>query len=153
MNKFALCLLLVSCLVQTIPTAAQQEEIVQAQEALEEYFRAWNDADNEAIVEISNFPRLSLGRNGQVVVRQGPEDITTDFNLLRQAEGWDHSTLDLVEVLQVSQDTVHFKVLFSRRHQDGVAYRTVPGLFIMTKQDGHWGLQLQSMLPATFEAR
>lgn len=152
MNKFALWLL-VSCLVQTISTAAQEEEIVQAQEALEEYFRAWNDADNEAIVEISNFPRLSLGRNGQVVVRQGPEDITTDFNLLRQAEGWDHSTLDLVEVLQVSQDTVHFKVLFSRRHQDGVAYRTVPGLFIMTKQDGHWGLQLQSMLPATFEAR
>ena len=58
MNKFALWLL-VSCLVQTISTAAQEEEIVQAQEALEEYFRAWNDADNEAIVEISNFPRLS----------------------------------------------------------------------------------------------
>ena len=153
MNRGALCLFLVGVLMQIVPIAAQEEEIVQAQAALEEYFRAWNDADNEAIVEISNFPRLSLGRNGQVVVRQGPEDIATDFNLLRQVEGWDHSTLDLIEVLQVSHDAVHFKVLFSRRHEDGVAYRTVPGLFIMTKQDGHWGLQLQSMLPATFETR
>ena len=81
MNRCALCLLLVGVLMQIVPIAAQEEEIVQAQAALEEYFRAWNDADNEAIVEISNFPRLSLGRNGQVVVRQGPEDIATDFNL------------------------------------------------------------------------
>lgn len=129
-----------------------QDDLADARAALEEYFRAWNAEDNEALVAISNFPRLSLGRNGQVVVRTEPAEIETDFAMLRQIEGWDHSTLDLVEALQVSPDTAHFKVVFSRRHADGAAYRTVPGLFVITKQNGEWGLQLQSILPATFQA-
>ena len=50
-----------------------------AREALEEYFRAWNDADNESIAAISNFPRISLGANGQVVVRDTAAEIEIDF--------------------------------------------------------------------------
>lgn len=131
---------------------AAQDDLAEARAALDEYFRAFNAEDNEALVAISNFPRLSIGRNGQVVVRSEPAEIETDFLLLRQVEGWDHSTLDLVEAVQVAPDTVHFKVVFSRRKVDGAAYRTVPGLFVITKQDGEWGLQLQSILPATFQA-
>jgi hypothetical protein len=120
-----------------------------AREALDEYFRAWNAEDNEAVAAISNFPRLSLGQNGQVVVRQTPEDIVTDFEALRQS-GWDHHTLDLAEAVQVSADKVHFRVVFSRRTVDGSPYTTVPALYVVTNQNGHWGLQLQSVLPETF---
>ena len=130
---------------------AAQDDLTDARAALDEYFRAFNAEDNDALVAISNFPRISIGRNGQVVVREEPAAIETDFLLLRQVEGWDHSTLDLVEAVQVSPDAVHFKVVFSRRKVDGAAYRTVPGLFVMTKQDGDWGLTLQSILPATFQ--
>ena len=152
MNRLSFGATLVAVAMMTTWLMAQSgDELAEAQGALEEYFRAWNAEDNEALSTISNFPRLSLGRNGQVVVREAPADIETDFDLLKQAEGWDHSTLDLVEGLQVSPDTVHFKVVFSRRHADGAAYRTVPALFIMTNQNGHWGLQLQSVLPATFQ--
>ena len=83
-------------------------------------------------------------------MREGPDEIATDFDLLRQAEGWDHTTLDLIEAVQVSTEKVHFKVVISRRHQDGAAYRTAPGLYVVTRQDGHWGLQLQSVLPPTY---
>ena len=152
MSRLSFGVTLVAVAMMTTWLMAQSgDELAEAQVALEEYFRAWNAEDNEALSTISNFPRLSLGRNGQVVVREGPADIETDFDLLKQAEGWDHSTLDLVEGLQVSPDTVHFKVVSSRRHADGAAYRTVPALFIMTNQNGHWGLQLQSVLPATFQ--
>ena len=129
---------------------AAQDGLSAARTALEEYFRAWNAADNAGIAAASNFPRLSLGTNGQVVVREGPDEIATDFDLLRQAEGWDHTTLDLIEAVQVSTEKVHFKVVISRRHQDGAAYRTAPGLYVVTRQDGHWGLQLQSVLPPTY---
>ena len=139
--------------VALVAPLSAQDELQEARAALDEYFRAFNAADNEALVAISNFPRLSLGRNGQVVVREQPADIETDFQLLRQVEGWDHSTLDLVEPLQVAADTVHFEVVFSRRHADGSAYRTVPGLFVITRQDGEWGLQLQSLLPPSFQAQ
>ena len=120
-----------------------------ARAALEEYFRAWNAADNDAVAAISNFPRLSLGQNGQVVVRASPEEIAIDFDVLR-ASGWDHSTLDLAEAVQVSADKVHFRVVFSRHSADGSPYTTAPGLYVVTNQNGHWGLQLQSVLPATF---
>jgi len=141
--------LLVVAWLMAAPAVAQ-DHVGDARAALDEYFRAWNAADNDAIAEISNFPRLSLGTNGQIVVRETPEEIAIDFDLLRAAEGWDHSTLDLVDAVQVSEDKVHFKIIFSRRRADGSPYRTAPGLYVVTKQNGHWGLQLQSVLPATF---
>ena len=123
---------------------------VAARAALDEYFRAWNAADNEAIAAVSNFPRVSVGPSGQIVVRDTAEDIAIDFDTLRAAELWDHSTLDLVDVAHSSADKVHFRVVASRRYADGSPYRTNPGLYIVTQKDGHWGLQLQSVLPAPF---
>ena len=78
-----------------------------------------------------------------------PEEIATDFEVLRQS-GWDHSTLDLAEAVHVSADKVHFRIVFSRYTADGSPYTTAPGLYVITNQNGHWGLQLQSTLPATF---
>ena len=126
-----------------------REHEAEARAALEEYFRAWNAADNDAVAAISNFPRLSLGQNGQVVVRETPEEIATDFDVLRQS-GWDHSTLDLAEAVHVTPDKVHFRIVFSRYSPDGNPYTTAPGLYVITNQNGHWGLQLQSILPPTF---
>ena len=131
---------------------AQEVAAGDARSALDEYIRAWNAADNEAIAQVSHFPRVSIGLNGQVVARQSPEEIEIDFDLLRQAEGWDHTTLDLVEAVHSSDDKVHFKVVSSRRRADGTAYRTGPALYIFTRQDGSWGLQIQSILPPTFAA-
>ena len=152
MKTATLGIAVAALVVLTLPLPAQDYE-AEARAALQEYFRAWNDADNAAIAKISNFPRVSLGANGQVVVRDGPEEIEIDFDLLRQAEGWDHSTLELADATQVSEDKVHFRIVSSRRHADGTPYRTVPALYVITKQNGHWGLQLQSILPATFTAR
>ena len=128
---------------------ADREHEAAARAALEEYFRAWNAGDNDAVAAISNFPRLSLGQNGQVVVRETPDEIATDFDVLRQS-GWDHSTLDLAESVHVTPDKVHFRIVFSRYSADGTPYTTAPGLYVITNQNGHWGLQLQSILPATF---
>lgn len=136
------------------PVLAQGEDAAAAaRAALDEYIRAWNDEDNDAIAAITNFPRISIGLNGQVVVRSNPEEIVVDFDLLRAAEGWDHTTLDLVDASQVSPDKVHFRIVTSRRRADGSPYRTTPALYIITNQDGRWGLQVQSVLPPTFSAR
>ena len=45
----------------------QESPDVAARAALDEYFRAWNAADNEAIAAVSNFPRVSVGPSGQIV--------------------------------------------------------------------------------------
>ena len=130
--------------------AAQKTGETAARAVLDQYLEAWNAGDNEAIARTSSFPRLSIGPAGQVVVRQSSDEIETDFDLLRQAEGWDHTTLDLVEAVHVAPDKVHYRVVSSRRRSDGSAYRTGPALYIVTRQNGRWGLQLQSTLPPTF---
>ncbi len=151
MGKLTLGAALAVAATLAVPVSAQ-DPLEDARAALAEYFRAWNAEDNDAIAAACNYPRLSLGRNGQVTVREGPADVVTDFERLRQTEGWDHSTIDRAEPLQVAPDKVHFEVVFSRYRVDGTVYRTVPSLFIMTKQDGEWGLQFQSILPDTFRA-
>lgn len=146
-------LLLAAMALAVGPAVAQDTDEAGARAALDQYINAWNAADNDAIAEVSSFPRLSVGAAGQVVVRETPDQIETDFDLLRQAEGWDHTTLDLVEAVHVSLDKVHYRVVSSRRRSDGSAYRTSPALYIVTRQNGRWGLQLQSVLPATFTAQ
>lgn len=131
---------------------AQDTDETAARAVLNQYIEAWNAGDNEAIAQTSSFPRLSVGPAGQVVIRQSSDEIETDFDLLRQAEGWDHTTLDLVEAVHVAPDKVHYRVVSSRRRSDGSAYRTAPALYIVTRQNGRWGLQLQSILPPTFTA-
>jgi len=142
--------------VLTLPgtlVVAQDAGEAAARAALDEYIEAWNAGDNEALARVSSFPRLSIGQAGQIVVRQTSDEIETDFELLRQAEGWDHTTLDLVEAVHVAPDKVHYRVVSSRRRSDGSAYRTGPALYIVTRQNGRWGLQLQSILPPTFTAQ
>ena len=133
--------------------AAQEDPEAEARKALDAYIAAFNDEDNEAIAAASNFPRLTIGLDGQIVVRENPEEILIDFRVLRAAEMWDHTTLDLVDAAHVSPDKVHFRVVTSRRLADGRPYRTTPALYIITNHEGEWGLQVQSMLPPTFSAR
>ena len=135
------------------PVYAQDGPEAAAPADLDEYIRAFNEEDNDAIAAATNFPRVSVGPNGLIVVRDNPEETVIDFDLLRAAEGWDHTTLDLVDAAQISEDKVHFRVVTSRRQADGSPYRTTPALYIITNRDGHWGLQVQSLLPATFSAR
>ena len=145
-------LTLVVAVWMSVTASAQDDDRqheTEARAALEEYFRALNAADNEAIAAVSNFPRLSVGSNGQVVLRETPEEIAIDFEAVRQS-GLDHSTLDLAETVHVSPDKVHFRIVFTRYAVDGSPITTTPGLYVVTRQDGHWGLQLQSVLPPTF---
>ena len=104
MGKLTLGAALAVAATLAVPVSAQ-DPLEDARAALEEYFRAWNAEDNNAIAAACNYPRLSLGRNGQVTVREGPADVVTDFERLRQTEGWDHSTIDRAEPMQVAPDT------------------------------------------------
>jgi hypothetical protein len=66
------------------------------------------------------------------------------FNYLAEREGWDHSTLDLVKGIHESDVKVHFKIEFSRYRADGIKYATHQSLWIVTKEDDHWGILARS---------
>jgi hypothetical protein len=126
---------------QQAPTSEQE-----ARAALERFFSAWNQADNTALRRTLNFPFVTVA-GGRVMIAETPEDFSTDFERMRDNEGWHHSTLDEIEVTRASDAQAHCEVTYSRYKEDGTRYRTGSGLYVITLQDGHWGMQLRAFAP------
>ena len=124
----------------TPPELAQAEK--DARQALDDFFVAFNAADNDALQNYSNYPHAFVGSNGDIRIIEDRWE--ANFDAMREREGWHHSTLDSARAFILKEDKVHFEIVFSRHKADGTTYRTVPGLWIMTKQNGKWGLSLRS---------
>ena len=115
----------------------------EALRAIEIFFEGFNAEDDDRIREALNFPHARIA-SGRVRVVESPPDFETPFALLKQAEGWHHSTLDRAKVLHSGPDKVHFDVAFSRFKEDGSRYATHEALWVVTRVDGHWGIQARS---------
>lgn len=118
-----------------------------AQAALAAFMEAWNKADIEAVRKTLNYPHITLGPQGQLIVAAGPVDFQTNFQAMREREGWHRSTFDTYTWTSESPDKVHCEVTFSRYRADGTCYGTGRVLYAVTNQNGHWGMQMRSGMP------
>jgi hypothetical protein len=114
-----------------------------ARKAVEAFFAGFNNRSDDGMRAAMNFPHVRLA-SGRVRTVERAEDFATPFDRLTEVEGWHHSTLDACEVVHAGADKVHFDVTFSRYHDDGTRYATHRSLWVMTKLDGHWGVQARS---------
>ena len=117
---------------------AEDDTVNDAKETVVKFFEAFNAADNDALQKYMNYPHIFLTRNGQARIIE--ERWNMNFEGLGDREGWQRSTIDSIEASMVFEDKVHLNLVFSRVNQDGEIYRTVPGQWIVTKKDGHWGV-------------
>ena len=127
-------------LVEANDGLAQAEKDAHA--ALQGFFDAFNAADNDALQAYCSYPHAFVGGEGSIRIIEDRWEMS--FDAMRERENWQKSTLDSARAFLVKEDKVHFEIEFSRHNTDGEVYRTVPGLWIMTKQDGQWGLSLRS---------
>ena len=114
----------------------------EARAALTGFYDAFNKADNDALQRYCSYPHAFVGKGGRIQVVNDRWEM--DFERLRQREDWHHSSLDEARAFLVKPTKVHFELTFSRHNTEGVRYSTVSGLWIMTKQQGQWGLSLRS---------
>lgn len=119
-----------------------------ARGVIDEFFTAWNGADNEAMLKVMNLPHAFILRNGRAAIANSAEKIATDFDAMRRREGWHHTKYHSLEFIHAAPDKVLAKLTFTRHHEDGSIYRTVPVLWIITNQNGHWGIQVRAILGA-----
>ena len=135
--------------------APERAEIVRdARRAVLDFFTAFNAGDADATVETLNHLHLFITPPGQFVVQDTPDDgPRPNFDQMRQREGWHMSTIDSLEASIVTRNKVHFELVFSRWHPNGTRYWTVPALWIVTRAGDHWGIQVRSLMPATFDTR
>ena len=127
---------------------AEVEAETAASGVVEAFFTAWNGADNEGMAKTINFPHAFIIRDGRAAIAKSAIRIGTDFEGMRENEGWHHSEYNSLEFIHAAPDKVIAQLTFTRHHDAGTIYRTVPVLWIITHQDGPWGIQLRGILGA-----
>ncbi len=114
-----------------------------ARAAIDAFFEGFNGEDDVRMRASLNFPHVRLA-SGSVRVIDDPEQFNTPFDALKRTEGWHHSRLERAEVIHAGADKVHFDVRFSRFQADGSCYATHQAVWVVTRVDGHWGIQARS---------
>lgn len=110
------------------------------------YMTAFNQADPAGCNAVINFPHVRLAGEGGPRISATPDEMTTDrtFEWLRGKAEWDHSCWDHMRVVHASDRKVHLDVQFTRYRADGSVIGHYPSLWVITCQEGHWGIQIRS---------
>jgi hypothetical protein len=111
--------------------------------ALDDYMAALNQGDEAGVNAACNFPHVRLA-GGKVVVWQKHGDYKLADFLARAGDGWAESKWDERTPIHVGDKKVHLKVRFSRWRRDGSLLGRFETIYIVTNQDGHWGIQARS---------
>ncbi len=135
--------------------ADERAEIVSgARQAVLDFFTAFNAGDGEGTIETLNYPHIFMtGGGGFSRAEDAGDGPRPNFAQMRRVENWHMSTIDSLEASIVTRNKVHFELIFTRWHPNGTRYWTVPALWIVTRAGDHWGIQVRSLMPATFDAR
>lgn len=109
------------------------------------YFQLLNARDEEGIRDRAfHFPHARF-HSDSLTVMQTPADFQfSTFLARRDNGGWDHSSWDYYEPIDVAPTKVHFRVSFSRWRKDGSRIGSFRSLYICLFKDGRWGIQGRS---------
>ncbi|MFT7652942.1 MAG: hypothetical protein ACI9ON_001615 [Limisphaerales bacterium] len=141
----ALVLFSLTICISTISHAQSQnreEAERQAREVISNFFEAFNTENHTRLASLSHYPSVLLGDGGGMRVNNEPFEI--DFDSLRKREDWKHSELDTMNSVFTLTDKVHMLVRFTRYNSSGEGYSQIDGLWILTKQNGKWGVSARS---------
>ncbi|EHQ24990.1 hypothetical protein [Mucilaginibacter paludis] len=117
---------------------------IEVYKVLDQYLTAFNAKDLNAWERTYQFPhyRLASGKIS-VLEKTGLRDPKKVFGELQQ-QGWDHSKWDHRNIIQASGDKVHVDTEFSRYRKDGSLIGHYESLYILTKENGRWGIKFRS---------
>lgn len=127
-------------------TIVNNESEEKAVKAAIDYMDAFNAADINKTNSFINFPHARVGAIGVLAVSEKAENLIppTFFNDFRLRYGWNHTCWDSRVVIQSIESKVHLMVTFSRYRVDGSKIGTFPSIWVMTRQDNHWGIKMRS---------
>lgn len=148
--------LLLAALLYTIPgvadhhasptASASSEAIDSAMAVLDDFMSQFNQRDINGWAATLNYPHVRFA-SGEVKVWNTHDDFaaTPPFAALARI-GWDHSHWLSREVVLASSRKVHIATVFQRFDANNQSIGVYESLYIVTKQDGRWGIQARSSL-------
>jgi hypothetical protein len=106
---------------------------------------SFNNQDPKRCSEACNFSHARVGKEGNLVVTDNPPIQKKDFfKWFTNVYGWNHSCWDYRRIIQKDPKKVHLQVQFSRYRADGGRIGVFPSLWVITNQEGHWGIKMRS---------
>ncbi|MHA2283601.1 MAG: hypothetical protein ACXAC5_22395 [Promethearchaeota archaeon] len=110
------------------------------------YMDAFNKRDSSKCDESLNFPHVRLGMENQEIriTEIPPQAPPNFFEWFVNIYKWNHSCWDYRNVIQSNPNKVHLAIQFSRYRSDGTKIGIFPSLWVITNQDGHWGIKIRS---------
>lgn len=112
-----------------------------AREVIETYFPLFSRRDATGLLAVVNFPHIRITGSGTLIIPSAKE-WTGDPTPLEPR--YHHTKLDCLTFVQSDAAKVHALVVFSRYDVDGTQYVSYPTMWIITKVDEHWGIQVRS---------
>jgi len=78
-----------------------------------------------------------------VLERPGQQDEARLWQTMASS-GWHHSKWDHRRIVHSSADKIHVDTKFTRYRADGSRIGSYESLYILTKEDGRWGVKMRS---------
>ena len=113
--------------------------------AAENFMETWNTRDPATWAGSLNYPHLRIA-SGAVRVWNTEEEFAAgmDFDAFAERFGWDHNSWDEIEAVQVAENGVNVALTFSRYDADDEVISTFDTLYLVTNDDGRWGIRARS---------
>lgn len=116
-----------------------------ALQAVDEFLEAFNSRDAEKWAATLNYPHVRLAAENVRVWKNAEEFAAGfDFDRFREAFNWGHSEWTSTRVVQVSSEGVNVALQATRYDPEGNVLHDFPTLYLVTLQDGHWGVRARS---------
>ena len=125
-----------------MPDHLNAEAVRAAQGVLDAFMTAFNARDVAAFEATFNFPSVRLASQGLVILKAG--DMTAERFTTGALADWDRSAWDRREVIHAGPDKVHIDTRFTRYRKDGSVIGGFDSIYVVTRQDGHWGVKIRS---------
>ena len=119
-----------------------QDAISAATRCLDDFMAAFNARDVAAWDATFNFPSVRLASNTMVILESGLR--TPDMFTRGALADWDHSAWERRDVIHAGPDKVHFDTRFTRYRKDGSVIGGFDSIYVVTCEDGHWGVKARS---------
>jgi hypothetical protein len=117
-------------------------QIAAAMKVLDDFMTAFNARDVEAFEATFNFPSVRLASNTLRLIEKGDHKPAM-FDTGPLAD-WDHSAWERRNIIHAGPDKVHIDTRFTRYRVDGSVIGGFDSVYVVTLQEGHWGVKIRS---------
>ena len=119
-----------------------EAQIAAALAVTDAFMAAFNARDLPAFEQTFNFPSVRLASNTLTLIEPGYHQ--PQMFEKGPLSDWDHSAWERREVIHAGADKVHLDTRFTRYRKDGSVIGGFDSIYVITCENGHWGVKARS---------